>query len=138
MNCRHGEGEMLFSSGARYKGQWRYSDMCHGLLDFDEIKNSPTEKYGSRIRKVPTLFAVEFDSEGLVEASPIFSSARSIKKTGTLKDTFEHGARTEYYAALQAKDLAKTQMEMWSGFLLMQAQIQGILALHRNHWLLCR
>ena len=71
-----------------------------GCLILTKLKNSPTEKYGSRIRKVPTLFAVEFDSEGLVEASPIFSSARSIKKTGTLKDTFEHGARTEYYAAL--------------------------------------
>ena len=106
MNCRHGEGEMLFSSGAHYKGQWRNSEMCHGLLDFDEVKKT-RKKYGFQIRKVPTLFAVEFDSEGLVEASPIFSSARSIKKTGTLKDTFEHGARTEYYAALQAKDLAK-------------------------------
>jgi hypothetical protein len=44
MNCRHGEGEMLFLSGARYKGQWRNSDMCHGLLDFDEIKKQPHGK----------------------------------------------------------------------------------------------
>ena len=44
MNCRHGEGEMLFSSGARYKGQWRNSDMCHGLLDFDEIKKTAPRK----------------------------------------------------------------------------------------------
>jgi len=108
MNFRHGEGEMLFSAGALYKGQWRNNEMCHGVLDFDEVKKTaPRNKCGFRIRSVTTLFAVEFDSEGLVEASPLFSNTRKIKKTGTQKDTFELGAKTEYYAALHAKDLAK-------------------------------